>query len=150
MRHETSKTAATVCRTCWKDQHNVLFCTPLLETGETSKSLSLSPCSDGNGNCSKIPRSSSIVYSMRKWKRERGVIIMKKCGNCQRLFDPVNARNKYCGRCRKKGDRGIRFYHSKQGDGINIGIKVSNLKKRSTILRKEVRNGLEKTRTAQR
>jgi len=73
---------------------------------------------------------------------------MKRCGNCQKQFNPVNIREKYCDKCKGKGDRGMRFYHSKRGDGINISIKASCLKKRSTLLRKTVQDGPEETRTA--
>jgi len=73
---------------------------------------------------------------------------MKRCSNCQKHFNPINTREKYCDRCKGKGDRGIRFYHANKGDAINIGIKVSSLNKRSTLLRKVVQNGSEETRTA--
>lgn len=73
---------------------------------------------------------------------------MKRCLNCQRMFNPVNTRHKYCPDCQGHGNRGMRFYHANKGDGINVSIKASCLKKRSTILRKVVQNGSEETRTA--
>lgn len=70
---------------------------------------------------------------------------MKRCKNCKSPFEPVNARNVYCDKCKKRGNRGMRFYHAKHGEGINVGIKASCLRKYSTQLKKEVLDGTEKT-----
>jgi len=63
MRHETSKTAATVCRTRWKAQRNVLFCTPLRDI------LVSHPCGCGNGEMMSVPVGPGIVSPVRMWKR---------------------------------------------------------------------------------
>ena len=39
----------------------------------------------------------------------------------------------------------MRFYHAKHGDGINVGMKASGLRKYSIQLKKEVLNGTQKT-----
>lgn len=82
--------------------------------------------------CAENGRPSDMIFARSQVVpvRARRMAAMTLCKNCQAILPPgIPPRQKYCSKCAKHGNRGMRKYHSAKGEYVSAGMKNSSLRK---------------------